>query len=116
MKSVLEVCSSQTDPSGDDVGPGAVRVQVAESENVLEVSGEEIPSLELADQIAVCRQVPVMEPNSMSVDTSSTTMSMSVLQLQCEAEDNGSEQGDIIQDAQFFQDAATEYQLAIPIS
>ena len=29
--------------------------QSAESENVLEVSGEEIPSLELADQIAVHR-------------------------------------------------------------
>ena len=87
-------------------------MQAAESENVLEVSGEEIPSLELADQIAVCRWVPVMEPNSMSVDTSSTAMSMSVLQLQCEAEDSGLEQGDIIQAAQFFQDAATEYQLA----
>ena len=48
----------------------------------------------------------------MSVDTSSIAMSMSVQQLQCEAEDSGSEQGDIIQDAQFFQDAATEYQLA----
>ena len=48
----------------------------------------------------------------MSVDTSSPAMSMSVQQLQCEAEDGGSEQGDIIQDAQFFQDAATEYQLA----
>ena len=48
----------------------------------------------------------------MSVDTSSTAMSTSAQQLQCEAEDSGSEQGDIIQDAQFFQDAATEYQLA----
>ena len=76
-------------------------VQAAESENVLEVSGEEIPSLELADQIAVCRRVPVTEPNSMSVDTSSTSMSTSAPQLQCEAEDSGSEQGDIIQDAQF---------------
>ena len=53
-----------------------------------------------------------MEPNSMSVDTSSTIMSMPTQQLQHEVEDNGSEQGDIIQDAQFFQDAATEYQLA----
>ena len=48
-KSVLEVQSSQTDQPGDDVGPGTIRVQAAESENVLEVSGEEIPSLELAD-------------------------------------------------------------------
>ena len=111
-KSVLEVYLSQTDPSGDDVDQGAMWVQVAESENVLEVSGEEIPSLELADQIAVCRQVPVTEPSSMSVDTSSTAMSMSMSQSQREAEDSGSEQGDIVQDAQFFQDAATEYQLA----
>ena len=48
----------------------------------------------------------------MSMDTSSTAMSMSAQQQQREAEDSGSEQGDIIQDAQFFQDAATEYQLA----
>ena len=34
---------------------GAVRKQVAGSEDVLEVSGEEVPSLELADQIAVHR-------------------------------------------------------------
>ena len=89
-----------------------MRVQAVESENVLDVSGEEIPSLELADQIAVCRQVPVMEPSSMSVDTSSTTMSMSMPQSQHEAEDSGTEQGDIVQNAQFFQDVATEYQLA----
>ena len=82
-----------------------------ESGNVLEVSGEEIPSLKLADQIAVHRQVPVSEPNSMSVDTSSTAMSISAPQSQCEAEDSGLEQGDIVQDAQFFQDVATEYQL-----
>ena len=48
----------------------------------------------------------------MSVDTSSTAMLMSSQQQQHEAEDSGSEQGDIIQDALFFQDAATEYQLA----
>ena len=48
----------------------------------------------------------------MSVDTSSKAMSMSTQQLQHEAEDSCSEQGDIIEDAQFFQDAATEYQLA----
>ena len=111
-KSVLEVQSSQIDQPGDDVGQGAMWVQAAESENVLEVSGEEIPSLELADQIAAHRRVPITEPNSMSVDTSSTAMSTSAQQLQGETEDSGLEQGDIIQDAQFFQDAAMEYQLA----
>ena len=39
-------------------------------------------------------------------------MSMSAQQLQHEAEDSGSEQGDIIQYAQLFQDAAMECQLA----
>ena len=48
----------------------------------------------------------------MSVDTSSTAVSTSMQQQQHEAEDSGLEQGDIIQDVQFFQDAATEYQLA----
>ena len=48
----------------------------------------------------------------MSVDTSSTAMLTSTQQLQCEVEDSGLEQGDIVQDANFFQDAATEYQLA----
>ena len=38
-------------------------------------------------------------------------MLTSTQQLQHEAEDSGSEQGDIIQDVQFFQDAAMEYQL-----
>ena len=111
-KSVLEVRSSQTDWPGDVVDQGAMRVQATESENVLEVSGEEVPSLELADQIAVCRQIPVMEPDSMLVNTSSKAIQASVQQSQWEAEDIGSEQGDIIQDAQFFQDVATEYQLA----
>ena len=37
------------------VVPEAVQEQVAEGENVLEVSGEEIPSMELADQIAIHR-------------------------------------------------------------
>ena len=52
-KSVLEVQSTKIDQPIDDVGQGAMWVQAVEGENVLEVSGEEIPSLELADQIAV---------------------------------------------------------------
>ena len=43
--------------------------QVAEGENVLEVSREEIPSMELADQIAVCRQIPVMDSDLSADDT-----------------------------------------------
>ena len=111
-KSVLEVWSTKVYQPGDCVGQGAVRIQAVEGENVLKVSGEEIPSLELADQIAVHKRVPVMELSSMSVDTSSTTMSMSVQQPQHEAEESGLEHGDIVQDAQFFQDKAMEYQVA----
>ena len=37
------------------VVPQAVQELLADDENVLEVSGEEIPSMELADQIAVRR-------------------------------------------------------------
>ena len=59
----------------DDVGLGAVQEQAVEGESVLEVSGEEIPSMELADQIAVHRSIPVTEPNSLSVNTSSTSIS-----------------------------------------
>ena len=91
------------------VVPEAMQEQVAEGENVLEVSGEEVPSLELADQIAICRQIPVMDSELSSDNTGSDPIQASVQQ---EVNDSGSEAGDIIQDAQFFQDAATEYQLA----
>ena len=46
------------------------------------------------------------------MNTSSIPILASVQQLQREAEDSSLESGDIVQDAQFFQDAATEYQLA----
>ena len=48
----------------------------------------------------------------MSVDTSSMTMLTSVQQPQHKVEKSGSEHGDIVQDVQFFQDAAIEYQMA----
>ena len=94
------------------VDQGAVQERVAEDEDVLEGSGEEFPSLELADQIAVHRQIPITDPDSMSLNTSSEPILVSAQQSQWEAEDRGLEAGDIIQDAQFFRDAATEYQLA----
>ena len=89
-----------------------MREWVAEGEDVLEVSGEEFPSLELADQIAIRRQIPITDPDSMSVNTSSEPILVSAQQSQREAEDRELEAGDIIQDAQFFQEAATEYQMA----
>ena len=42
--------------------PQAMQELSVDGENVLEVSGEEIPSMELADQIAIHRQIPVMDP------------------------------------------------------
>ena len=51
-KGVLESQSSQPE---NVVDQGAVWERVTEGEDVLEVSEEEFPSLELADQIAVCR-------------------------------------------------------------
>ena len=85
-KAVLESWSSRPK---DVVDQGAVREQVMGSEDVLEVSGEEVPSLELADQIAVRRQIPITDPDSMSVNTSSEPILVSAQQLQWEAEDSG---------------------------
>ena len=84
--------------------PHAMQEPLADGENVLEVSGEEIPSMELADQIAVHIRIPVMDPETMD-NTDPDPVPASV-------DDSGSETGDIIRDAQFFQDAVTEYQLA----
>ena len=108
-KGVLESWSSQPEKVVDQ---GAVQEWVEEGEDVLEVSWEEFPSLELVDQIAIHRQIPVTDPDSMLVNTSSEPILASTQQLQWEAEDRESEVGDIIQDAQFFPDASTEYQMA----
>ena len=91
------------------VVPELMQEQVVEGENVLEVSGEEIPSMELAEQIAIHRQIPVMDSEVSMDNTNSDPVLMSVQQ---EVNDSESEAGDIVRDAQFFQDAATEYQLA----
>ena len=57
-KLVLELWSTNVDHLDDDAGQGTMQDQAVEGKHVLEVSGEEIPSLELADQIAVRRHVP----------------------------------------------------------
>ena len=82
----------------------AVQEPLVDDENVPEVSGEEIPPMELADQIVVHRWIPVEDPEEMdSTDLNPVLTSIN---------DGDSEDGDIIQDAKFFQEAATEYQLA----
>ena len=67
----------------------AVQEPLADGENVLEVSGEEIPSMELADQIAICRQIPVMDPE-VTDNTNPDPVPASV-------DDSESEAGDIVQ-------------------
>ena len=44
------------------VVPQAMQGPPVDDENVLEVSGEEIPPMELADQIVIRRQIPVEDP------------------------------------------------------
>ena len=66
--------------------------------------------MELADQIAICRRIPVM--SCQVDDTDSDPVQESVCHLPWEVNDSGSEAGDIVRDAQFFQDVVAEYQLA----
>ena len=81
--------------------PQTVQEPAVDEENILEVSGELTERMELADHIVICRRIPVEDleeednANSKPVPTS--------------VNDSGSEEGDIIRDAKFFQDAATEF-------
>ena len=112
LKSTLEVQATNIVQS-DDVDQDAMQGWVEEGENALEVSREEVPSLELAEQIAVCRPVPVTELSLSPVNISlSSSLPASTQQPSHEVEDIGEEHGDIIQDAQLFQDTAMEYQAA----
>ena len=83
--------------------PQAVQELPVDNENVLEVSGEEIPPMELAEQIVICRQIPVED-----LEETDNTDPNPVL---TSVDDGDSEEGDIIHDAKFLQEAATEYQL-----
>ena len=84
--------------------PQAVQEPPVDDENVLEVSGELADQMELADQIVVHRQIPVEDPEEID-NTDQNPVPTSV-------DDSGSEDGDIICNAKFFQEAATEYQQA----
>ena len=84
--------------------PQAMQELQVDDEDVLEVSGEEVPPMELAEQIVVRRQIPVEDPEEMgSTDPNPVLTTI---------DETGSETGDIVQDAKFFQEVATEYQLA----
>ena len=54
----------------NDVGQGAMQGPAEEGENALGGLGEEIPSLELAEQITIRKPIPVMEPDSSPDNTS----------------------------------------------
>ena len=110
-KSALETRSTNVVQS-DDVGQGAMQGPAEEGENALGGSGDEIPSLDLAEQITIHKPIPVTEPNSSPDNTSLSSLPASMQQLQSEMEDTNSEHGDIVQDAQFFQDTVIEYQVA----
>ena len=100
-KEALEAWSTQLEIV---VVPQAMQELPVDDENVLEVSGEEIPPMELTDQIVVCRWIPVEDPEEMdSTDPNPVPTSI---------HDGDSKDDDIIQDAKFFQEAVTEYQLA----
>ena len=51
------------------VVPQAMQEPQADGENALEVSGEEVPSVELAEQIAVHRGIPIEDPEEMVAPT-----------------------------------------------
>ena len=86
------------------VVPQTVQEPAADEENILEISGELAERMKLADQIVVRRWIPVEEFEE-EEDADSKPVPTSV-------EDSGSEEGNIIRDAKFFQDAVTELQKA----
>ena len=75
-----------------------------DDENILEVSGELAERMELADQIVVCRRIPVEDPEEMGSVNSNPVLTT--------INEMGPEPGDIVQDAKFFQEVTMEYQLA----
>ena len=83
------------------VPQGMLELQV-DDEDILDVSGEEVPPGELPEWIIVRRWIPVdpEETGSTDLDPVLTTI-----------DETGSNTGDIVEDAKFFQEAATEYQL-----
>ena len=84
------------------VVPQVVLEPQADDEDVLDVSGEEVPPGKLPEWIIVHRQIPVdpEETGSTNPDRVLTTI-----------DETGLNTGDIVEDAKFFQEAVTEYQL-----
>ena len=75
-----------------------------DDENILEISGKLAEQMELTDQIVVHRRIPVEDPEEMgNVDSNPVLTTI---------DEMGPKTRDIVQDAKFFQEAVTEYQLA----
>ena len=85
------------------VVPQVVQELQVDDEDILNVSGEGIPPDELPEWIIVHGRIPVdpEEMGSTDPDPILTTI-----------DETGSNTGDIVEDAKFFQEAVTEYQLA----
>ena len=86
------------------VVPQAVQEPPVDEENILEVSGELAEQMDLADQIVILRWIPVEDPEEMSSVDSNPVLTT--------IDETGPETGDILRDAKFLQEAATEYQQA----
>ena len=89
------------------VVPQTVQEAPEDDENVLKISGELAEQMELADQIVIQRRVPVddLEDETGSIKSNPVLTTIDETGPKTKSRD-------IVQDAKFFQEAATEYQLA----
>ena len=87
------------------VVPQAMQEPPEDDENVLEISGKLAEWMELADQIVVRRRIPAENPEEEMGSVDSNPVLTTI-------DETGPETRDIVQDAKFFQEAVTEYQLA----
>ena len=84
------------------VVPQVMQELQVDDEDILDVSGEEVPPGELPEWIIVRRQIPVDPEETGSTDPDPVLTTIN---------ETGLNTGDIVEDAKFFQEAATEYQL-----
>ena len=89
------------------VVPQTMQESPEDDENVLKISSELTEHIELADQIVIRRRVPVEDPEEEMGSVNSNPVLTTIDETGPEIETR-----DIVQDAKFFQEVATEYQLA----
>ena len=93
------------------VVPQTMQESPEDNENILKISGELTERMELADRTVVWRWAPVEDPEEEMGSFDSNPVLTTIDEMGPETETR-----DIVQDAKFFQEAATEYQLGLPIS